>query len=367
MNLFFDARWTRTDYHDGISRYTSGLLEGFLENNLPVTAIICDVKQLDLLPLGINHILVNHPVSIKELWLPRTLNKSGADVVFSPLQVMGFWGRKYSLILTLQDIIYYRHPKPPTNLAWYIRVVWRAFHMARWPQRLLLNRADHVATVSETSKVFIQGMKLTSRPIDVIYNATSTAIKHHDMPSRSSVDETTPGEKNILYMGSFMPYKNAEALIDALEFLPPSYSLHLLSRISSERKAELEARIPKGARVVFHNGISEHAYAALLASAHCLATASKEEGFGLPVVEAQTYGTPVVCTDMDIFHEVADTGALFCNPDSPEEFANAIRSLEDPQVKSALIEKGFASAARFSWSQSAKKLWAIAATINTRP
>lgn len=50
MKFFFDARWTRTDYHDGISRYTSGLLESFMAQNIPVTALICDKKQLDLLP-----------------------------------------------------------------------------------------------------------------------------------------------------------------------------------------------------------------------------------------------------------------------------------------------------------------------------
>ena len=357
MKLFFDARWTRTDYHDGISRYTSGLLEGFSQSNLPVTAIICDKKQLKLLPAGIEYILVNHPVSIKELFIAKKLNKLGADVVFSPLQVMGFWGRRYKLILTLQDVIYYRHPKPPTNLPWYVRTVWRLFHMAHWPQRLLLNRADYVTTVSKTSKKYIEAMHLTDREIGVIYNATSMAIKGES--------QVSPGQntKNILYMGSFMPYKNAETLIKAMEFLPDEFTLQLLSRISPQRKAELETLIPTGKRVVFRNGTSEEEYASLLATAHCLATASKEEGFGLPITEAQTYRTPVVCSDMDIFHEVAGDGALFCDPDNPKAFADAITSLTDPAIRTDLIAKGVAHTAQFTWANSAKEIWKLAEAI----
>ena len=359
MKLFFDARWTRTDYHDGISRYTSGLLEGFMRNNLPVTAILCDKKQLALLPEGVEYLLVNHPVSIKELFIARRLNKEGADVVFSPLQVMGFWGRKYKLILTLQDVIYYRHPKPPTNLPQHIRIVWRLFHMAKWPQRLLLNRADYVTTVSGTSKRFIQEMGLTRRPVGVIYNATSTSI------IAGTEAQSAAQTKDILYMGSFMPYKNAEALIRAMEFLPDDYTLQLLSKIKPERQAELARLIPNGKKVIFKNGVSEEEYAQLLTTAHCLATASKEEGFGLPIAEAHTYGTPVVCTDMDIFHEVAGDGALYCDADDPSAFAQAIQSLEIPEVRAALIEKGSAHTAQFTWSNSAQEIWTIAQKLTS--
>ena len=359
MNFYFDARWTRTDYHDGISRYTSGLLEGFLALDLPVVALICDERQLTLLPKGIRYKKINRPVSFSELFVAKKLNALGADVVFSPLQVMGFWGRRYRLILTLQDVIYYRHPKPPTNLPWYIRTVWRLFHMARWPQRLLLDRADHVATVSHTSRRFIEEMSLTKRPIDVIYNATSTAI--------TTENRAIQVTKNIIYMGSFMPYKNVETLIRMMKLLPNEYTLLLLSKVHPERQAELERLVPDNASVVFKNGVTEDEYATLLRGAHCLATASKEEGFGLPVVEAQTYGTPVVCTDMDIFHEVAGEGALFCDPDQPEAFAEAIRSLEHPAIRAECIKKGHQQAATFSWISSARALYTLAESLYKRP
>ena len=351
MNIFIDARWVRTDYHDGISRYTAGVVSGFKDNNIPITILIHDIKQLNLLPADIPYVMVNYPVSFKELFIAKKLNRLGADVVFSPLQVMGSIGRKYKLILTLQDIIYYRHPKPPTNMSMPIRVIWRLFHMVKWPQRFLLNGADHVTTVSRTSKKFIEEMGLTDREIGVIYNASSL-----DLPK---TNEGVVKTKNIIYMGSFMPYKNVEVLINGLEFLPKDCELHLLSRISDERKAELEKLIKPGTKVVFHNGTTDPEYVSLLQSALCLATGSKEEGFGLPIVEAQTLGTPVVINDMEIFHEVAADGALYFEADSPKEFAMQVLKLYDEPVLKDLIEKGHKQADNFAWTKSARVLYGI--------
>lgn len=351
MNIFIDARWVRTDYHDGISRYTAGVVQGFKDDNIPITILIHDIKQLNLLPTNIPYVIVNYPISVKEFFLARKLNNLGADVVFSPLQVMGSNGRKYKLILTLQDIIYYRHPKPPTGMPAIIRIIWRLFHMVKWPQRFLLNHADHVTTVSNTSKKFITEMGLTKREIGVIYNASSLDL--------NKTSEGVVKTKNIIYMGSSMPYKNVEVLIRGLEFLPPDCELHLLSRISPERKAELELLIKPGTKVVFHNGVTDEEYVSLLQSALCLATGSKEEGFGLPIVEAQALGTPVIINDMEIFHEVAADGALYFEADSPREFALQVLKLYEPEVLADLIAKGHKQAENFAWGKSARVLYAI--------
>lgn len=345
MNIFIDARWVRTDYHDGISRYTAGVVSGFKDSNIPITILIHDEKQLNLLPSNIPYVKVNYPVSYKEFFLARKLNKLGADVVFSPLQIMGSNGRKYKLILTLQDIIYYRHPKPPTNMPAYIRIIWRLFHSVNWPQRWILNHADYVTTVSKTSKKFITEMHLTDREIGVIYNASSL-----DLPkSNEGVVKT----KNIIYMGSFMPYKNVEVLIRGMQHLPADYSLHLLSKISDDRKAELSKLIKPGVNVVFHNGTSDQEYIDLMQSAACVATGSKEEGFGLPIVEAQTMGTPVVINDMEIFHEVAGDSALFFPADSDKDFAEQVLKLEDKNILDDLIAKGYKQSEQFAWTKSA--------------
>jgi len=346
MNIFFDMRWTRVDTIDGLSRYGSSLAAA-LHQLHPITVIIFDKRQLRLLPKDIPYVIVNHPFSPRELFLPHKLNKLGADVVFSPLQTMGTWGRKYKLILTLQDLIYYEHPQPPTFLPLPVRVVWRLFHLSYWPQRLLLNQADEIATVSKTSKKYIEEHHLTKRRVHVVYNAP---LEIEELPKRSK--EQT---RNILYMGSFMPYKNAELLIAGMKDLP-EYTLHLLSKISPERKAELEKLVPKGAKVTFWNGVSEEDYQQLLVNAWALATASRSEGFGLPIIEAMALGVPVVCSDTEIFREVGGKAALYFSPDSPQEFAQNIRRLEDTKRRKAQIELGKGQADKFHWDSSARAL-----------
>ncbi len=345
MKVYIDARWTRTDYYDGISRYTASLTEAFAKIH-PVTMLICDKRQLKLLPKDVPYEIINSPFSPRELLLGYKLNKLGADVVFSPLQTMNSIGKKYKLILTVQDLTYYDHPKPPTFLPRPVRLIWWLFHQAYWPQRLLLKPANSIATVSHTSKKYIQKHHLTSKPIHVIYNAPTA--KKRLRPSKQT-------KKDILYMGSFMPYKNVETLIKGMANLP-GYTLHLLSKISLSRKAELEKIIPEKAQIIFHNGISDEAYNKLLSNATALATASTAEGFGLPIIEAQSQSVPVVCSNIEVFHEVAGSAGLFFETDSPEGFAEAVKSLENLKTRKELIKKGLEHSAKFNWQSSAKNL-----------
>ena len=92
--IFFDARYIRFDHHDGISRFSAGLFEA-LHGRMDITAIIYDRRQLLKLPRGAKYVFANDPTSAKELFVARTLNKLGAKLVFSPMQTMGTWGRKY--------------------------------------------------------------------------------------------------------------------------------------------------------------------------------------------------------------------------------------------------------------------------------
>lgn len=343
MKVFVDARWTRTDHHDGVSRY-GACLAGELHKLTPITLLIHDKAQLKLLPSGIPYIIVNHPLSLTELRLPGKLNKLGAEVVFSPLQYMGLWGRKYKLILTVHDLIYYRHPTPPKYLSWFVRLVWRLFHTAFWPQRLLLNRADAIVTVSETSKRYIQQHNITKKPVSVVYNAASPLRVDHKKPL-----------KKLVYMGSFMPYKNVELLISAMEFLP-EYELCLLSKISPNRERELVVGSPKDARISVYGGVSDDEYADILSDAHALVTASLEEGFGLPLIEAMQAGVPIICSDIDIFHEVVGDGGVFFDPKSPNDFADKVHQLEKKKLRQDVIAKGKIQTKKFSWKKSAHVL-----------
>jgi glycosyltransferase involved in cell wall biosynthesis len=374
MRLLFDARYTRWPRHDGISRYGAGLLTALAritadDDTVTLEALIHDEHQIPMLPPVPVH-RVSSPTSPREPLLAHQINPLRPDVVFSPMQTMGSWGRDYRLILTLHDLIYYSHPAPPRDLSLPLRGLWRAYHTAYWPQRLLLDRADAVVTVSRTTRDLMATHRLTRRPVTVVPNAA-------DEVPRPPQRRNGHAARTLTYMGAFLPYKNAEALVRSLAWLP-GYTLHLASRIEPREEARLRAFAPAQARVVFHRGISDEDYAQLLDRSTALVTASRAEGYGLPIVEAMARGVPVVVTDMPIFREVtgADAGAgrsagthagggpaEFADPDEPQDFARAVRTLEDPVRWQEAAQAGPVRAAAHTWEDSARTLLALVRSL----
>jgi glycosyltransferase involved in cell wall biosynthesis len=350
--IYFDARYIRVDHHDGISRYSAGLIWA-LHARTKVVAIISDKRQLAKLPLGIAHVQISSPTSWLEPFVAFALNRLGANVVYSPMQTIGSIGRKFKLVLTLHDLIYYRHPAPPRGLPALIRLGWRLYHLSYLPQRLALNRADAVATVSETTAELMRQHRLTKRHIQVVYNAAGNLSEQYEHKPPA---QRPRGSQNLVYMGSFMDYKNVEALILAMAQLP-EYTLNLLSAITPDRKAQLEQLVsPAGGDVVFHGGVSEAKYHELLDGAVALVSASLDEGFGIPLVEAMARGIPVAVSDIPIFKEIGANAANYFDPQNPKSIAQAIRTLESNSAWLESSKRSYERAKTFSWNESAKSL-----------
>jgi glycosyltransferase involved in cell wall biosynthesis len=356
MKLFFDARFIRTDFPDSMSRCSTELGTA-LAKIAPVTFLICDEAQLTQLPENAEYIKLHAPTSALEPLTSLLLNKYEPDVVFTPMQTMGTMGRNFKIILTLHDLIYYRHRTPPKQFNMAIRLGWRLYHASYIPQRITLNNADMVATVSEASRQEILAANLTKRPMIVIPNAPRQLTQFLDAPV-----SLKKSPKNLIYMGTFMRYKNVEALIAGMEFLP-GRTLHLLSRISPHRKLDLKKRVPKGAKVIFHGGVSDKEYAQLLADDAVLVTASRIEGYCLPLAEAQALGVPCVVSDLPVLHEVANGGALYFSPNRPQEFAERVMELDNTKVVKKLSSEAVKHSSQFDWQKSAEILLAAAKTL----
>ncbi|MEX1077617.1 MAG: glycosyltransferase family 1 protein [Homoserinimonas sp.] len=343
MKIVFDCRYTRIGRHDGISRYTAGLVTALAELH-PVTMLISDERQLELLP-ELPWIMGCAPTSLREPWVSTVVNRFGADVVFSPMQMMGSAGRRYQLILTLHDLIYYTNRTPPRNFSWAVRLGWRAYHLSWLPVKLLLRRADAVVTGSFTTRQELLAAGIYDGEITVV----RSAVDHAEATPRRA-----PAGKNLVYMGSFMPYKNVDTIASAMHRLP-EYRLHLLSGISAADRHRLTELAPDGS-IVFHDGVSEGEYLRLLSGATALVTASRQEGFGIPLVEAMRVGTPIVVSDIPVFHEIGGDVAGYFSPDDPGELASAVSALEAPGEWEARSAASVSQSRQFSWEASARVL-----------
>lgn len=345
MRILFDCRYVRLERHDGISRFSAELV-GELARDHEVTMLVSDVRQLTMLP-RLPHVLGPSPTGPLEPLTAWRLRHVAADIAYSPMQTIGSAGRAWPLVTTVHDLIYYRHPTPPRNLPAPVRGLWRLYHLSYAPQRLLLDGADGVVTISEATRALIERHRLTRRPVAIVPNAAA--------PLGAPVTHAAPPTTRLVYMGSFMPYKDVETLVRAAALLP-GHELHLCSRIDAATRARLE-RVAPGASLVFHDGISDDAYAELLRSATALVHASRDEGFGIPLLEAMSLGVPVVVADTAIFREVGGEAASFFPVGDADALARAVRMLEGEWA--ARSTASLEQAARFSWRASAARLAAF--------
>jgi len=199
--------------------------------------------------------------------------------------------------------------------------------------------------------------------IDVVYNAAAPEMMQLGQGRPSAF--TPEKAHHIIYMGSFMPYKNVENIVRAAAFLPKHYTVHFLSRIRPAEKERYEAIFRDargsdklGAQLIFHNGVSDADYIHLLRHG-ALISASLTEGYGVPIAEAQALGVPVLCSNIPIFKEVAGNAALYFDPRLPADIAAKIQMLESEMVFKTLASRSIMQSRRFSWGASAKRLFTI--------
>ncbi len=354
MKVVFDCRYTRLVRHDGISRYTAGLVEAFGKLH-PVTMLISDTRQLTMLP-DLPWALVPSQTSWREPWSALAINRLRPDIVYSPMQTIGSAHRTYRLILTIHDMVFYRTRKPPTGLPWYVRLIWWGFYFTYVPQRLALDRAEAVVTGSYNCEREMNEVHLTKRPISVIRPGVDAV----DLPPRTH----DPEARSLVYMGTFMPNKNVETLALGMHHLP-GYTLHLLSRVTEEMRSRLSALAPEGS-LVFENGVTDEQYLETLRGSTAMVSACFDEGFGIPLIESLAAATPLVVSDIPVFREVGGPAAVFFDPSSPRAFADAVLSMDTTERWNELTALALDQAREFTWERSARELLELIETLPPR-
>jgi glycosyltransferase involved in cell wall biosynthesis len=161
--------------------------------------------------------------------------------------------------------------------------------------------------------------------------------------------------RKLVYAGSYMPYKGVETIVQALKYLP-GFDLQLISSANREVQKRLNQIAGDSAsHLHFLGGLDDAEYAQALGQATAFVSASTDEGFGIPLIEAMACGTAVVCSDIPVFREVTGGCAEFFEPSNPKSLAEAVNRLTSERLP-ARIDSGIARSAQFSWDGSARVL-----------
>jgi glycosyltransferase involved in cell wall biosynthesis len=124
------------------------------------------------------------------------------------------------------------------------------------------------------------------------------------------------------------------------------------------------AEYQNNGRIKFLGRVSDEELISYYRNAVAFVFPSLYEGFGLPPIEAQSCGCPVISSNSSSLPEVLEDSALICDPLDVNQFAEFMNLIyHDNELRTKLIEKGYENAKRFSWDDSAKRIYELVKNI----
>ena len=218
-----------------------------------------------------------------------------------------------------------------------------------------MKTALRVITVSQFSKDEINKYYgIDKRKIDVVFSAVAGKFHVED-------DMDLKRKKYFLAVSSLNYRKNFLAVLKAFDILEkqcPDVSLYIIGDMNNSNFKNVDTSHYKAdPRIKFLGRVSDEELVRYYSNAMAFVFPSIYEGFGLPPLEAQTCGCPVLVSDIPPHHEVVGDSGMYCNPYSPDEMAKAMREIGD--CVEEYKKRGFENIKRFSFEQSARQIYDI--------
>lgn len=229
-----------------------------------------------------------------------------------------------------------------------------------------LKRSKFIITVSEFSKRRIKDVYGDKKDVLVTPIPPDKPVQNNYNNTQPTLGDLGIKKPYILFLGTIEPRKNIVSLIDAFLWLPEElqqkYTLVIAGRIGWNCDAEvqkLEEGKSEGKNIIHLGYVSDKQRQILYQEASLFVHASHYEGFGMPVLEAMSYGIPCAVSNIEVFHEVAHSGVEYFNQDSVEDISRVIKELlQDAQKRIALGEEGKTVADKMSWGKVAQEVMA---------
>lgn len=234
-------------------------------------------------------------------------------------------------------------------------------------QKQSLKSVKSIMTDSESSKKdIIKFLRVPESKIFPVYSSYSPAFKRikDSKKFQALKDKYNLPDKYAFYSGSVNWNKNllnqTKACIDAgLDFVLVGNGFLNREELNHTELKSFKTFIEKyehHPRVHTLGFIEQEDLILLINYSEMVLFASFYEGFGLPILEAQACGTPVITSDVSSMPEIAGSGALLVDPNSVNSIKEAIQKLmSDSKLKSDLVRKGLENIKRFSFEKMARE------------
>jgi len=355
--------------NSGIGTYLRGLLSGFKKlgqnEDLALFGAPDFTSDPTLQPLpdptpGAGKTLFTAPIySIKEQ-LQYPARVAQCKLWHAPHYNVPLWKGKTKLVVTIHDIIHWIFRKQVLSP---LQTFYAGFMIKK-----AIKFSDHIIAVSHhTKKDLVEHFHAPSEKITVIHQGVDEAYE------RLAPRELKPEfeklrskykipENYFLYVGMIKPHKNVLMLVKLFNRLKQEGKVRAaLVIIGRKDKAypvgyEELASLTTNGDIHYLPVIDPHELMVFYNQALALIHPSLYEGFGLTLLEAMSYGTPVLTTNSSSIPEVVGDAACRVNAADDIAMGAAILKLDqDPGLRESLRQKGFARAKMFRWTETARK------------
>ncbi|MCP4536800.1 MAG: glycosyltransferase family 4 protein [Chloroflexi bacterium] len=304
--------------------------------------------------------------AVRVLWeqlvQPWVLRRIDADLVHGPVFVGPLFA-SCPTVVTIHDLSFIRFPnlfRPANRL--YLTALTR--FSARRARRLIAVSAHAAAEAAQL-------LDVPSERIDVVYHGVDPVFRPISTDEVAAFRERQGiPEQFVLFLGTLEPRKNLVRLVEAFARIYDDKTKLVLAGGKGWLYDTLFARVESLGlenAVIFPGYVASDDLPLWYNAATTLAYPSIYEGFGLPVLEAQACGTPVLTSNVSSLPEAAGDAALIVDPYDVEALAAGLNQmLTNEPLRRELRERGLAHASRFSWTRTAQETASVYRQVLTK-
>ncbi len=291
-----------------------------------------------------------------EWGVPYMLRKYKADVFLSPDGYMSL-STKVPTCLVIHDLAFEHYPE---HFVRSHKMYWRHYS----PR--FARKAARIATVSTYSKDdIVKHYGINADNIDVVYNGAHAEYRPLSWQEREDAKtKYADGCEYFVFAGALHPRKNIVNLLKAfIAFKKRQRSnmkLVIVGRYAwkYEEVGEMREEMPFKDDVQWVGYMHVDELSKVMGGAYALVYPSLFEGFGIPILEALKCEVPAIVSNTSAMPEVAGDAGLLVDPTDVQDIAAKMEMLhKDETLRKKLIEASKEQVKKFSWDQSADRLW----------
>jgi glycosyltransferase involved in cell wall biosynthesis len=364
MTIGFDINEANIGQRVGVNQVAYATFKALVEALPGGDKIIAFSKQRPLPDLPAQSEKLNYEIfGPNKLWVLTGLtkrlffNKPKVDVLFSPSH--------YTPLLSLVPSVIYLMDLAYERFGTEFFTTYDITQLKRWTP-LSIKKAKHILTISEFSKREIVALYHTPpEKITVVYPGFDRTTYHSKIPKTKQAQvrkKYAITGKYLLYVGTLQPRKNLNKLIEAFAALGNT----AVKLVIGGKKGWLYDQIFEQVRalklenrILFLGFVAGEDLPGLIKGAIAYVLPSLYEGFGMPPVEAQAVGVPVIVSRVSSLPEaIGSSGIYIEDPNSVESITLALNKAIclKKSERRAIIEEGKENTKRFDWSLSAQIL-----------